>query len=195
MTILTAQQRLKAAGFDPGPLDGQWGTRCDAALDAALAAISRCLPPAIDPQLVADLKRDEGLRLEAYGDPLTGAEPWTIGYGHTGPDVRKGDVWTEARCEAALISDIVEHQAELRAAIPWMEKLDPARQRVLDNMAFNMGVGKPGGSKGLLGFRNTLAMIERGDYAQAADAMLGSLWARQVGARAKRLAATMRTGQ
>lgn len=41
MTILTAQQRLKTAGFDPGPLDGQWGARCDAALDAALAAIPK----------------------------------------------------------------------------------------------------------------------------------------------------------
>lgn len=195
MTILTAQQRLKAAGFDPGPLDGQWGARCDAALDAALAAIPKPVSRPIDPQLIADLKRDEGFRLKAYGDPLTGAEPWTIGYGHTGPDVTRDSVWTLAQCEAALISDIAEHQADLRAAIPWMEGLDLARQRVLDNMAFNMGVGKPGGSKGLLGFRNTLAMIERGEWAQAADAMLGSLWARQVGARAKRLAATMRTGQ
>ena len=29
----------------------------------------------------------EGCRLEAYPDPATGGEPWTIGYGHTGPDV------------------------------------------------------------------------------------------------------------
>lgn len=49
MTILTAQERLKAAGFDPGPLDGQWGARCDAALDAALAAIRGVAPPEVLP--------------------------------------------------------------------------------------------------------------------------------------------------
>jgi GH24 family phage-related lysozyme (muramidase) len=42
-------------------------------------------PAAIDPILISDLKRDEGLRLTAYGDPLTGGEPWTIGYGHARP--------------------------------------------------------------------------------------------------------------
>jgi lysozyme len=31
----------------------------------------------------------EGLRLKVYPDPGTGAEPWTVGYGHTGPDVKK----------------------------------------------------------------------------------------------------------
>jgi len=51
MSILTAQQRLKAAGFDPGPLDGQWGARCDAALDAALAAIPKA---ARKPALLTD---------------------------------------------------------------------------------------------------------------------------------------------
>ena len=90
---------------------------------------------------------------------------------------------------------LVEHSAELASRLPWMARLDPARRRVLQNMAFNLGVGEPGGRKGLLGFRNTLGMIERGEYAAAADAMLKSLWARQVGQRAVRLSNTMRTGQ
>ena len=55
------------------------------------------------------------------------------------------------------------------------------------NMAFNMQ-GK------LLTFVDTLAAMKRGDYAAAADGMLNSLWARQVGARATRLAAMMRSG-
>jgi lysozyme len=37
-------------------------------------------------------------------------------------------------------------------------------------------------------------MVERGDYAGAAHNMLQSKWARQVGRRATRLAAMMRTG-
>lgn len=166
-----------------------------AEVDAAIAESEAPLAYAVDPQLIADLKRDEGLRLKAYGDPLTGAEPWTIGYGHTGPDVRRDTVWTQAKAEAALIDDIEKHNAELRAALPWTERLDPARRRVLQNMAFNLGVGRPGGTKGLLGFKNTLGMIERGEYERAAEGMLKSLWAKQVGKRAVRLAATMRTGQ
>lgn len=166
-----------------------------ARIDAELAAPGSDAAVTVDPLLVADLKRDEGLRLTAYPDPLTGAAPWTIGYGHTGPEVREGLVWTLAEAEAALLADIGEHSAELASRLPWMARLDPARRRVLQNMAFNLGVGEPGGRKGLLGFRNTLGMIERGEYAAAADAMLKSLWARQVGQRAVRLSNTMRTGQ
>lgn len=161
-------------------------------VDAALADEPAA---AIDPILISDLKRDEGLRLTAYGDPLTGGEPWTIGYGHTGADVRPGLVWTAQQAEAALIADIEDHNAKLASVLPWVARLDPARQRVLQNMAFNLGVGKPGGTKGLLGFKNTLGMIERGEYPRAADAMLKSLWAKQVGQRAVRLSNTMRTGK
>lgn len=166
--------------------------RVDAELSGDIGQLP--LPPAIDPQLVEDLKRDEGLRLEAYPDPLSGGDPWTIGYGHTGPDVRRGTVWTQDQAEAALIADIREHSAQLLEHLPWVANLDAARQRVLFNMAFNLGVGTPGGKKGLLGFKNTLGMIERGEYARAADGMMASLWAKQVKGRAVRLAQTMRTG-
>lgn len=148
----------------------------------------------IDPQLIADLKRDEGLRLAAYPDPITHGEPWTIGYGHCGPEVHPGLVWTQADADAALLADIERHSAELRAALSWVSGLDPARQRVLDNMAFNLGVGVAGGNHGLLSFKNTLGMVQGGRYFGAADGMLRSLWAKQVGSRAIRLAETMRTG-
>lgn len=36
MSILDVQRKLQQAGYDPGPLDGQWGARTAAALDAAL---------------------------------------------------------------------------------------------------------------------------------------------------------------
>lgn len=164
-----------------------------ARLDAELAAVID-VAPAVDPQLVADLKRDEGLRLVAYPDPVSKGDPWTIGYGHTGPEVVPGLVWTEEEAERALLADIEAHNAELARHLPWVARLEPARRRVLQNMAFNLGVGTPGGKKGLLGFKNTLSMIERGEYAKAADAMLRSLWASQVGQRAVRLSRTMGQG-
>lgn len=153
----------------------------------------REIPPALSAELVADLKRDEGLRLSAYPDPLSGGAPWTIGYGHTGPEVKRGLVWTEPQCEAALLADIAEAQAALDAGMPWWRTLDPVRQAAICNMAFNMGVGDA--SHGLLSFRSTLAALRRHDYPVAANGMLASLWARQVGARAQRLAAMVRTGR
>ena len=56
-------------------------------------------------------------------------------------------------------------------------------------MAFQMGIA------GLMGFRNTLATIERGDYQRAGDEMLMSKWATQTPNRAKRLSEQMKTGE
>lgn len=140
-------------------------------------------------ELIADLKRDEGMRLKAYPDPLTGGAPWTIGYGHTGPEVHPELVWTQKQCSDMLLKDASKHAAEVLAALPWAAALDPVRQDVLFNMAFNLGL------KGLLGFKNSLARIERGDYAIAAANMRKSLWARQVRNRAKRLADMIQTGR
>ena len=66
--------------------------------------------------------------------------------------------------------------------------LDPVRQRVMLNMTFNMGVGW------IDDFKNTVETIRRGDYASAASGMLKSKWHKDVGDRAQRLAAMMRTG-
>ncbi len=137
----------------------------------------------------AALKTDEGCRLHAYPDPLTGASPWTIGYGHTGLDVHPALVWTQDQAEAALALDIDRHGDALARALPWIERLDPVRAAVLINMAFNLGV------PGLLAFKNTLAAVRGGAYIRAANGMRASLWARQVGRRAERLAVEMETGE
>lgn len=70
----------------------------------------------------------------------------------------------------------------------WYTKLDPVRQKVMIDMAYNLGI------TGLLKFRKMIAAIELGDYEKAAKEMLDSKWARQVGKRAQRLAEMMRTG-
>ena len=134
--------------------------------------------------LVDQLKRDEGLRLKAY---RCTAGVLTIGYGHTG-DVKEGDEITLHQAEVILLVDIDKHKKELDAKLPWAHKLDDARYGVLLNMAFNLGIA------GLLKFKNTLKFVEQGRYADAADGILQSLWARQVGARARRLATQMNSG-
>ena len=140
------------------------------------------------PHLFDDLRRDEGLRLEAYPDPLSGGAPWTIGHGHTGPDVHVGMLWSEAQADNALGVDIARTIRALDAQMPWWRKLDDIRQDVIANMAFNLGVGK------LETFDTFLAFARARDYAKAGLDLRGTAWARQVGERAHRLSNQMATG-
>lgn len=143
-----------------------------------------------DPELIAQLKIDEGFREVAYKDTVG---VWTVGYGHA--HVAPGTVWSREQAEAQLVEDVLEHNAELAAALPWVNGLDPVRRRVLQNMAFNLGVGSAASGKGLLGFKNTLEFVRTGRYEKAAAGMLASKWAKQVGNRAVRLAKQMREGK
>ena len=129
--------------------------------------------------LVNDLLRDEGLRLTPYRD--TGGV-WTVGYGHTGADVRRGDSWTKADADDALIEDIAKARSELDAHLPWWRTLDDVRQDVLVEMTFNLGIG------GVLKFHRTLAAVQAGRWAMASADILLSKWSGQVGERAARLA-------
>jgi len=61
-------------------------------------------------------RRKDGL-VEAYPDPGTGAEPWTIGWGATGPGISQGTVWTQAQCDARLSADLALYSAEVAAAL------------------------------------------------------------------------------
>ena len=132
--------------------------------------------------LKIELTRDEGLRLKPYRDTVG---KLTIGIGRNLDDV--GISQDEAM--HLLDNDIARTTAALDKAIPWWRSLNDVRQRVVVNMAFNLGVA------GLLGFKNTLAAMQAGRYADAAGGMLASKWATQVGERAKRLAAMMAKGE
>ena len=132
--------------------------------------------------MIAQLRLHEGERLKPY---RCTAGKLTIGVGRNLDD--RGITSDES---AYLLSnDIDSHWTELIEHIPWVETLDDIRQRVMLDMAFNMGIF------GLLTFRKTLGHIKEGNYALASSAMLESKWARQVGQRAKRLATMMKTGK
>lgn len=132
-------------------------------------------------KLIQQLRRHEGERLKPY---RCTAGKLTIGVGRNLED--RGITAQES---AYLLSnDIDRVWNELRVRLPWMTGLNDVRQRVLLDMAFNLG------TDGLLKFRNTLAAIEAGNYQKAGEMMLDSLWAKQVGMRAQRLSKMMQTG-
>lgn len=132
-------------------------------------------------KLIQQLRRHEGERLKPY---RCTAGKLTIGVGRNLDD--RGITAEES---AYLLSnDIDRVWTELKARLPWMTGLNDVRQRVLLDMAFNLG------TDGLLKFRNTLATIQAGDYQKAGEMMLDSLWAKQVGMRAQRLSRMMQTG-
>jgi lysozyme len=190
--------------FAPGgKLKPEWVPPIDALAD--LFGLPRTgFSPDPDPELIAGLKIDEGLRLKAYPDPLSpraktgkgSGAPWTIGYGRA-RGIQEGQTITAATAEAWLIEDAREHNAVIHAALPWLRKLDPVRRRVIENMHFNMGWDNPKtpALEGLAQFKNTLAHVEAGRYAQAAAGMRASLWAKQVKGRAVRLAREMELGR
>jgi len=135
-------------------------------------------------ELTKQLRRDEGEKLAAYQDHLG---YWTIGVGRL-IDSRRGGGITAEESAYLLSNDIDKREAELLRRAPWMANLDPVRFGALVNMAFQMGVD------GLLGFKNTLAMVREGDYAGASSGVLQSLWATQTPSRAKRISDQIKTG-
>ena len=133
-------------------------------------------------KLAEQLKVHEGLRLKPYKDTVG---KWTIGIGRNLED--KGI--TEQEALFMLNNDVDYFYDKIKKEINWFWALDDVRQNVLVNMAFNLGVS------GLLTFKNTLRLISFNRYEEAAEEMLNSKWANQVGYRAEELAEQMRTGE
>lgn len=131
--------------------------------------------------MVSELLRDEALRKKPYLDSVG---KLTIGVGRNLADVGI----SESEALLLLQNDIERAVHWLNTTLPWWTQLSEARQRVLVNMTFNLGPRK------LLTFVNTLRYIQEGRYAEASEAMRQSKWAEQVGERAQRLAAMMKTG-
>lgn len=160
--------------------------------------------------LARQLMRQEGRRVNTDGEHLPYRDALgilTLGYGHNSealpleiiaPASGRGrgaafdpekDTLSEAQARALLEEDIARTEAELESALPWIRTLTQIRRAVLINMAFNMGVPK------LLGFKFTLGYLRSGSVELAAQEMLRSKWAKQVGARAVELADQLEAGE
>ena len=133
--------------------------------------------------LLADLRRDEGLKLDPYKDTLGHL---TVGSGH---ELKPGEMIKSISmddAETILLDDVSATLAELDAAISWWRTLAPDAQRALANQSYELGV------HGVLAFAHMLAALKAHDYADASVDALTSKWAQQVPERAARIAALYR---
>jgi len=144
--------------------------------------------------LTEQLKEHEGFRGNYY---QCTANKKTIGYGrnveanplpkHLCRDFDNKPM-TKDEAEALLIEDVKLVGDRLLRHFNYLH-LSSARQAVLINMAFNMGVS------GLLLFKKMFKAISDYDFEQATIEMMNSKWAGQVGCRSDELAEQMLTGE
>jgi len=87
------------------------------------------------------IKRNEGCVLDAYPDPATGGDPWTIGYGHTGPDVAEGLSITQERAEELLRQDLGRFQDGVDDLIAENATISDSQYGAMVSLAFNIGLG------------------------------------------------------
>ena len=135
------------------------------------------------------IKKHEGFRGIPYdcatGEPLKAAMgSITIGYGRN----LEANPITPTEAHEWLHRQVQILHTQITAGFPPFTLLDEARQYVLIDIAYNVGVA------GLLAFRKMLAHVKDFRYDLAADEMLASRWASQVPTRAQHLAQIMRTG-
>lgn len=161
--------------------DGIFGPRAYASLDHATAnrkaaersakrhaaqKSSHAKPEHVSKAGIDLIARFEGLRLDAY-KPVAQERNWTIGYGHSGPDVKAGEHITKGRALELLRHDVESsEQSVLRA---FKEYGVPYTQGMLDattSAVFNLGPGVL--SRG----RSLGDALAHRDRRKAADALL-----------------------
>ena len=83
------------------------------------------------------IKQFENCKLTAYPDPGTGGEPWTIGWGSTGPSITRGVTWTQTQADADL-----DHRVTALGAVVDHALTTPAsdyEKAALISLAYNIG--------------------------------------------------------
>ncbi len=137
--------------------------------------------------LIVRLQDEEGFREYPYKDSLGN---YTVGYGQLINQLQDEHYpMSQSRALELLRNKVNEIYKDIELQISWFKYLDPIRQTVLVDMAYNMGMND------LLGFKNTLYFIRNGKYQMAAEHMLESKWAEQVGDRAINLSKIMESGK
>lgn len=172
---------------------------------ARMAGKEKEMKPTIDDAtIIQRLMYNEECRNKAYYDtkhkltigigrnlddnPLTEEEIAYIGHNCRGKCI------TNEQAVYLCRNNIKQVMADLDRELPWWRDLCVDRQFVMIDLCFNMGIGKKGKNQGLLSFKNTLPLIAQGYYEKAAENLLHSKYAKEVGKRAERNAYCLKYG-
>lgn len=116
------------------------------------------------------IKRFEGLRLNAYPDPASGGEPYTVGYGATGRDIGPRTTWTVEQAE----SDLSGRVSRLSADVCSMITSDVPDASIAAIVSFGYNVGEHALQESTL-----LKKLNAGDMTGAAGEL--DKWTRAAG--------------
>ena len=94
---------------------------------------------------IALIKEFEGCHLSAYPDPLSGGEPWTIGYGttrySTGAPVQRGEKINVIEADMLLRLEVDRIAAKLHGTVPHWQAMNDDQRSALVSFAYNLGAG------------------------------------------------------
>lgn len=96
----------------------------------------------------------------AYPDPGSGGDPWTIGWGTTGPDVKRGVVWTQQQCDDRFTQDLNKFAQSVDQVLSGVATTQPQFDALV-SFSYNVGIGN-------LKSSTLLKMHKAADYAGAA---------------------------
>ena len=82
------------------------------------------------------IKPQEGYSSTAY---LCSAGVWSVGWGHTGPDVKQGTVWSRQHAEHMFKQRLVQDFARVKKTSPGAALLHPKAQAALISLLYNRG--------------------------------------------------------
>lgn len=112
--------------------------------------------------LMAFVSGWEGDEKVAYADKLAYGVP-TVCNGHTGPEVKIGDVWSKERCDAILVKNLETHGVGLLNCVT--VPLNQNQFDALSSWTFNVGVGAACGS-------TLVKLLNQGQYTPACRELL-----------------------
>lgn len=116
----------------------------------------------VNDRAIALIKQAEGLQLQAV--ELPGSGMWSIGYSHSGDDVRPGMTITEAEADRLLRADLTFFETIIKSMVT--APLNDDEFSAIVDFGYNIGTGALRRSK-------VLSALNNGDRAGAADAFRG----------------------
>jgi len=117
------------------------------------------------------IKEFEGAHLSAYPDPLSGGDPWTIGYGTTrysgGVPVKRGDKITIIEADMMLRLEVDRIASKLRTTIPFWQAMTDGQRSALVSFAYNLGTDFYGAA----GFETISRLLKEKDWPAVPQAL------------------------